>query len=87
MICEKNNAYPTDFFGKNTIGCLGSLRGVLFLRKDDVMNKQPSPEKIRRINNRLAPLMSSVSATDPQGMYTGVPEDPYEQPVQDADDL
>lgn len=25
--------------------------------------------------------------TDPQGMYTGVPEDPYEQPVQDADDL
>ena len=52
------------------------------------MYKQPSPEKIRRINNRLAPLMSTASiATDPQGMYTGVPENPYEQPVQDADDL
>lgn len=25
--------------------------------------------------------------TDPQGMYTGVPEDPWEEPVQDADDL
>ena len=25
--------------------------------------------------------------TDPQGSYTGVPEDPKEQPVQDADDL
>lgn len=25
--------------------------------------------------------------TDPQGMYTGVPENPYEVPVQDADDL
>ena len=28
-----------------------------------------------------------VSFTDPLGMYTGVPEDPYEEPVQDADDL
>jgi len=25
--------------------------------------------------------------TDPFGMYTGNPEDPYEVPVQDADDL
>lgn len=28
-----------------------------------------------------------ASDTDPQGMYTGLPEDPYEVPVQDADDL
>ena len=25
--------------------------------------------------------------TDPQGSYTGVPEQPGEKPVQDADDL
>lgn len=25
--------------------------------------------------------------TDPQGSYTGVPENPEEKPVQDADDL
>ena len=25
--------------------------------------------------------------TDPQGSYTGVPADPNERPVQDADDL
>ena len=25
--------------------------------------------------------------TDPQGSYTGVPEQPDEEPVQDADDL
>ena len=25
--------------------------------------------------------------TDPQGSYTGRAEDPYEMPVQDADDL
>lgn len=24
---------------------------------------------------------------DPQGSYTGVPEEPYQVPVQDADDL
>jgi len=25
--------------------------------------------------------------TDPQGSYTGVPADPAEKPIQDADDL
>ncbi len=28
-----------------------------------------------------------ASKTDPQGSYTGLPDDPYETPVQDADDL
>ncbi len=53
------------------------------------MYSQPSPEKIRRINKRLEGFMSTMASpeTDPQGMYTGVPEDPYEVPVQDADDL
>ncbi len=27
------------------------------------------------------------SKTDPLGSYTGVPENPYETPIQDADDL
>ena len=27
------------------------------------------------------------SKTDPQGSYTGLPEDPLEVPVQDVDDL
>lgn len=27
------------------------------------------------------------TVTDPLGSYTGVPKDPYETPVQDADDL
>ena len=27
------------------------------------------------------------SPTDPQGSWTGVPTNPYEKPVQDADDL
>lgn len=28
-----------------------------------------------------------ASRTDPQGSYTGCPADPFEVPVQDADDL
>ncbi|MBQ8647679.1 MAG: hypothetical protein IJ484_06015 [Oscillospiraceae bacterium] len=28
-----------------------------------------------------------ASKSDPLGSWTGVPEDPYEVPVQDADDL
>ena len=25
--------------------------------------------------------------TDPQGSWTGAPDDPYDKPIQDADDL
>lgn len=32
-------------------------------------------------------LNDGKSVCDPLGMYTGVPEDKYEKPVQDADDL
>lgn len=61
---------------------------IIAERKDYAMNDKPSPEKIQRINKRLEGFLSMKSArTDPQGMYTGVPENPYEKPVQDADDL
>lgn len=32
-------------------------------------------------------VMKKKIKTDPQGSYTGRPENPYELPVQDADDL
>lgn len=32
-------------------------------------------------------LIQDPSDTDPLGMYTGVPEEPFERPVQDADDM
>lgn len=52
------------------------------------MENRPSAEKAERINKKLAEFMVNIAPdTDPQGMYTGVPEDPYEKPVQDADDL
>lgn len=41
---------------------------------------KPKPVKVKDLS-----LVSEE--TDPQGMYTGVPEELYEEPVQDADDL
>lgn len=43
-------------------------------RDDDIL----PPEDFAIMQNVL---------TDPQGMYTGVPVNPFEKPVQDADDL
>jgi hypothetical protein len=47
-------------------------------------------KKKREMAKRIMPLnmvgLLPVAA-DPQGSYTGVPLDPDEQPVQDADDL
>lgn len=42
--------------------------------------KKPKPYKV-------ADIELSSPQTDPQGMYTGIPADPYDEPVQDADDL
>lgn len=37
---------------------------------------------------KTKPLVSfQEEATDPQGSWTGVPADPHEVPVQDADDI
>lgn len=35
----------------------------------------------------IAKITPIRSRTDPEGSYTGVPADPDEKPVQDADDL
>ena len=48
-------------------------------------------EKRKEIKNAPAEMgtggaQSSID-TDPFGSYTGRPDDPYEQPVHDADDL
>lgn len=48
---------------------------------------QSKKDKMKRTEalaeeNRMQSVM-----TDPFGMYTGDPADPYEKPVQDADDL
>ena len=46
----------------------------------------------RKRRERASTVVESIvhqpaSDTDPQGSWTGVPLDPFEEPVQDADDL
>ena len=52
------------------------------MKKKKVDQKYPLPF-LFGMGNQIAPLIR----TDPNGSYTGRSEDPYETPVQDADDL
>ena len=47
-----------------------------------MMNKREIP-----YIDPLTPFDRSILAADPLGSYTGIPINPGEQPVQDADDL
>ena len=47
------------------------------------MNK-PKKEKQKRLSEKFK---TKPVKNDPSGSYTGVPLDPREKPVQDADDL
>ena len=49
------------------------------------MDKKKKRTEISDKVQRIISMQSSVS--DPNGSYTGVPENPNETPVQDADDL
>ena len=45
-------------------------------------------EKIQKVARKTQQIIAgNVSRCDPNGSYTGVPLDPKEVPVQDADDL
>lgn len=46
-------------------------------------------EWMEKAKRKAVPCPESMASakTDPQGSYTGVPADPGEKPVQDADDL
>ena len=50
--------------------------------------QQDKPGRQSRAMEKAMELTLWQSAqTDPQGSWTGTPADPYETPVQDADDL
>lgn len=44
-------------------------------------------KKSKKIEKKIKKIIPSASKSDPLGMYTGVPENKYEQPIQDSDDL
>lgn len=49
------------------------------------MEKKTNTKKTKK--NVKSVRVSGEIKSDVQGSYTGVPENPYEKPVQDADDL
>lgn len=52
------------------------------------MKKDKQVEQVTNHPPLEGPMnMLGLFTADPQGSYTGVPEDPKEIPVQDADDL
>ena len=53
-----------------------------------IMSKRRKTEPVKDIFPQSG-LMNQINIpiTDPLGSYTGRPADPYETPVQDADDL
>jgi len=71
--------------GKLTFVRRGSPAG-----KEAAMQKN-SPGKSGAEDTAMQQAMDMTywqsAKTDPQGSYTGTPADPYEVPVQDADDL
>lgn len=60
--------------------------------KKDKKNKKSKSKSKSKFNDYTSFLNPEIVASDPQGMYTGVPADMYyndelEKPIQDADDL
>ena len=71
-----------------------ALRGKLilspvFLRAEGGMTVTDKNKKqhSRPMEKAMDMTIWQSAKTDPQGSYTGTPADPYEVPVQDADDL
>ena len=55
------------------------------VKKSDVLNKNSTFAQYNHMKSKKRKRFQSK--TDPLGSYTGVPENPYDKPVQDADDL
>lgn len=52
------------------------------------MNQKKGSNRVQEVTWPVGPRVDPlISNTDPQGWYTGRPEERYEIPVQDADDL
>lgn len=52
------------------------------------LNKHDKSHKKNEVMDKVENIISMKnSITDPNGSYTGVPKNPHDKPVQDADDL
>ena len=68
-----------------------SAKGGFFMEKqkknvnNSCQNSKNAPHRVNFYVN-MSEDQERIN-TDPQGSYTGVPDDPYDKPIQDADDL
>lgn len=54
----------------------------------DIFKKHNKLQKKDKIMDKVKDIISMQdNITDPNGSYTGVPQNPHDKPVQDADDL
>lgn len=56
------------------------------------MKSEKKEKKLQKLHKKVMAKPLEIvslknSQTDPQGSYTGIPLNPYDTPVQDADDL
>lgn len=65
-----------------------TIRGPEWAREGEIAMSSKKRKKSGDPMEKAMELTVVQSAkTDPQGSWTGTPADPYEVPVQDADDL
>ena len=69
---KRTNDIPSGVFGQVIGGGMAVIDG-----KKPTFTASNAKKRTRR----------SEIVTDPLGSWTGVPEDPYDKPIQDADDL
>jgi hypothetical protein len=51
------------------------------------VDKNNNKKQIHKKIKSVKATGNKAIKTDVQGSYTGVPDDPYDKPIQDADDL
>jgi hypothetical protein len=66
-------------------GIKGIYFGMITRKGGIFMKKRRDPILLQE--SGMVYQQGSPTAVDPLGSYTGVPENPWETPVQDADDL
>ena len=85
---EDNPRLP---FLRDKTSKLTTSPGCYIMKNNDKKDKKNKKNK-SKFNDYTSFLNPEIVASDPQGMYTGVPADMYyngelEKPIQDADDL
>lgn len=69
------------------LGTLSLARRRLEKGKDFAVSEKREKNKKSPMEKAMDLTVWQSAKTDPQGSWTGTPADPWETPVQDADDL